>query len=79
MVSLQKQLFLLAPRRLWMFREEERLRLSDRNSISISKCKFCSILSKLLLVDFGKVLSSSVKKLQQNLNASFVEIIFHKY
>ena len=43
------------------------------------KCKFCSILSKLLLVDFGKVLSSSVKKLQQNLNASFVEIIFHKY
>ena len=36
-----------------------------------SKCKFCSILSKLLLVDFGKVLSSSVKKLQQNLNASF--------
>ena len=44
-----------------------------------SKCKFCSILSKLLLVDFSKVLSSSVKKLQQNLNASFVEIIFHKY
>ena len=93
MVSLQKQLFLLAPRRSWMFREEEHLRLSDRNSILMtkvnvyikirqswgSKCKFCSILGKLLLVDFGKVLSSPVKKLQQNLNASFVEIIFHKY
>ena len=65
------------------FREEERLRLSDRNSILMTQTNVYIInpvvmgvpntnLSNFacLLVDFGKVLCSSANELQQNSNAS---------
>ena len=75
-----------------MFREEECLRLSDRNSIlsdDINQClhnKSSShgvlnadlISFAFLLVDFGKVLCSSANELQQNSNA-LGKNIFHKY
>ena len=64
------------------FREEEHLRLSDRNSILMTQTNQClhpvvmgvpnTNLSNFgcLLVDFGKVLCSSANELQQNSNAS---------
>ena len=63
---------------LGSFRAEERLRLSDRNSILMTHNKSGSHgvpkinLSNFtcLLVDFGKVLCSSANELQQNSNAS---------
>ena len=81
--SLRKQPFLLAPRRWGCFHEEERLRLSDRNSILMTQInvyiinpvvmgfqtQVCSIFT-FLLVDFGKILCSPANELQQNSNAS---------
>ena len=61
------------------FREEERLRLSDRNSITddVNQCLHGSngvpnanlFNSTVILVDFGKVVCSSANELRQNLNA----------
>ena len=65
------------------FRKEEHLRLSDRNSVlmTVHQCLHNKSGSHgvpnanlfdftFFLVDFGKVLCSSVNKLQQNSNAS---------
>ena len=86
--SLRKQTFRLVHRRWGTFREEERLRLSDRNSILMTyinvyiinpvvmgfQMQICSI-----LVDFGKVLCSSANEPQQNLIASCREEYISQY
>ena len=65
---------------LGTFREEERLRLSGRNSILMTQINVYIInpvvmgfqiqICPIFLVDFGKVLCSSANELQQNLKAS---------
>ena len=86
--SLRKQTFCLVHRRWGTFREEERLRLSDRNSILMTyinvyiinpvvmgfQMQICSI-----LVDFGKVLCSSANEAQQNSIASCREEYIPQY
>ena len=86
--SLRKQTFRLVHCRWGTFREEERLRLSDRNPILMTyinvyiinpvvmvfQMQICSI-----LVDFGKVLCSSANVPQQNSIASCREEYIPQY
>ena len=86
--SLRKQTFRLVHRRWGTFREEERLRLSDRNSILMTYINVYIINPVVMgfqmqicssLVDFGKVLCSSANEPQQNSIASCREEYIPQY
>ena len=68
-----------------MFRVEEPLRLSGRNSILMTQfniyIKNPVVMSNVtcLLIDFGKVLCSSANELQQTQTLLLEKSLFHKY
>ena len=86
--SLRKQTFRLVHRRWGTFREEEGLRLSDRNSILMTYINVYIINPVVMgfqmqissiLVDFGKVFCSSANEPQQNSIASCREEYISQY
>ena len=54
------------------FHKEERLQLSDKNSILMTLINVY-VINPVVMIDFGKVLCSSANELYQNSNASSTE------